>query len=82
MTGEELTALDAAIAALGETDTARAADLYMQRGRQLWCMQRHAAAMADYERAARITGPDSPAAAALAMAREVMDFYHKDLYNP
>ena len=75
MTGEELTALDAAIAALGETDTARAADLYMQRGRQLWRMQRHAAAMADYERAARIT-------AALAMAREVMDFYHKDLYNP
>ena len=70
MTGEELTALDAAIAALGETDTARAADLYMQRGRQLWRMQRHAAA---YVR---------PDAAALAMAREVMDFYHKDLYNP
>lgn len=45
-------------------------------------MQRHAAAMADYERATALDGPDSAAATALAMARDVMDFYNKDLLNP
>ncbi|MDE6137611.1 MAG: tetratricopeptide repeat protein [Muribaculaceae bacterium] len=73
---QELQRLDGAIAA-GPTP-----ELYMQRGRLLWRLQRHAAAMADYERATALAGPDSPAAAALAMAREVMDFYNKDLYNP
>ena len=73
---QELQRLDRAIAA-GPTP-----ELYMKRGRLLCRLQRHAAAMADYERATALAGPDSPAAAALAMAREVMDFYNKDLYNP
>lgn len=73
---QELQRLDRAIA---DSPTA---DLYMERGRLLWRMQRHAAAMADYQRATALAGPDSPAAAALAMAREVMDFFNKDLYNP
>lgn len=63
-------------------DAAPTSALYLERGRLLWRLQRHAAAMADYEKATAIDGPGSAAAAALAMAREIMDFYHKDLYNP
>jgi len=73
---EKLQELDA------EIERGATAELYLERGRLLWRMQRHAAAMADYGRAAAITGPGSPAAAALEMARRVMDFYNKDLYNP
>lgn len=72
----ELSRLDKAIAA------APTAALYLERGRLLWRLQRHAAALADYERATALAGPDSPAAAALAMAREVMEFFNKDMYNP
>ncbi len=72
----ELKRLNAAIAAKPS------AELYLQRGRLLWRMQRHAAAMADYERATALDGPGSAAATALAMARDVMDFYNKDLLNP
>ncbi|MDE6285771.1 MAG: tetratricopeptide repeat protein, partial [Muribaculaceae bacterium] len=73
----ELSQLDAAIAA-----SEPSAELYMRRGRMLWKMQRHAAAIADYEKAAAIAGPGSPAATALRHARDIMNFYHKDLYNP
>lgn len=72
----ELTRLDAAIAA------APTAALFMQRARLLWRMQRHAAAIADYEKAAALDGPDSPAATALSHARDIMNFYHKDRFNP
>lgn len=72
----ELSHLDAAIA------SAPTAELYMQRARLLWRMQRHAAAIADYEKATALAGPDSPAATALRHARDIMNFYHKDLYNP
>ena len=56
--------------------------LYLERGRLQWKLQRHAAAMADYERAVALDGPESPAASALAMARDVLDYYNKDLLNP
>ena len=72
----ELKRLNAAI------EAKPSAELYLQRGRLLWRMQRHAAAMADYERATALDGPGSAAATALAMARDVMDFYNKDLLNP
>ncbi|MDE6498797.1 MAG: tetratricopeptide repeat protein [Muribaculaceae bacterium] len=73
---DELSHLDAAIAA------SPSAVLYMQRARLLWQLQRHAAAISDYEKAAALAGPDSPAATALRHARDIMNFYHKDLYNP
>lgn len=73
---EELKQLDAAIA------SAPSGELYLRRGRRLWQLQRHGEAMADYERAVAMDGADSPAAAALQLAREVMAFFHRDLYNP
>lgn len=72
----ELSQLDAEIAAVPS------AELYMQRARLLWRMERRAAAISDYEKAAALAGPDSPAATALRHARDIMNFYHKDLYNP
>lgn len=56
--------------------------LYLERGRLQWKLQRQAAAMADFERAAALDGPDSPAASALALARDVLDYYNKDMLNP
>lgn len=74
---EELETLDRRIA------QAPSAELYLHRGRLLWRMQRHAAAMADYERAAAGDGEAAhEAAVALQLARDVMDFFNKDLYNP
>lgn len=66
----------------GLIEKAPSGRLYLQRGMLLWRMQRHAAAMADYERAVSLDGPDSEASAALDMARSVMNFFNKDLYNP
>lgn len=57
------------------------ADIYYQRGRIYWKLQQHGAAISDYETAAQLD-PSSPAAQALQMSRQVMDFYHKDRYNP
>ncbi len=74
---EELEVLDRRIA------QSPSAELYLHRGRLLWRMQRHAAAMADYERAADGDGEAArEAAVALQLARDVMDFFNKDLYNP
>lgn len=57
------------------------ADVYFQRGRLLWKMQKFGQAISDYETAAQLD-PASPAVQALEMARQVMDFYHRDRYNP
>lgn len=57
------------------------ADTYYQRGRLNWKLQQHGAAISDYEAAAQLD-PQSPAVQALDMSRQVMDFYHKDRYNP
>lgn len=51
------------------------------RGRVYWRLGNRGAAISDYEHAAQIN-PDSPAAHALQMARDVMDFYNPDLLNP
>lgn len=74
---KELEALDRRIV------QAPSPELFLHRGRLLWRMQRHAAAMADYERAAAGEGEAArEAAVALQLARDVMDFFNKDLYNP
>lgn len=55
--------------------------LFYERGRLLWKLGRKTDAMSDYSKAVSID-PESPAAVALQMARDVMDFYNHDLYNP
>lgn len=55
--------------------------LLFERGKLLWKVGRKADAMSDYAAAVQID-PSSPAATALQMARDVMDFYNRDLYNP
>lgn len=72
---EALTAFDGAIAKGGD------AELFYQRGRLLWKLGRKTDAMSDYGRAVELD-PDSQAAVALKMAREVMEFFNRDLYNP
>ncbi len=57
------------------------AELFYQRGRLMWKLGNKTDAMSDYGRAVELD-PKSPAAAALDLAREVMNFYNKDLYNP
>lgn len=74
---------EGAIAALSEilNDDGNNADLLFERGKLLWKLGRKTDAMSDYAAAVSID-PSSPAAAALEMARDVMAFYHRDLYNP
>lgn len=55
--------------------------LLFERGRLHWNLGHRREAMADYARAAFID-PSGPATQALAMARDVMAFYNRDLYNP
>jgi len=52
-----------------------------ERGKLLWRIGRRADAMNDYSAAADIN-PSSPAAMALEQARNIDDFYNRDLYNP
>ena len=62
-------------------NVANDAELHYQRGRLLWKMGRKTEAMSDYATASQLD-PSSPATAALELAREIMNFYHRDLYNP
>lgn len=57
------------------------ADARYRRGRLRWRLGDRAGAISDYEHAAA-ADPSSPAAAALQMARQIMDFYNPDLLNP
>ena len=57
------------------------AELLYTRGRLLWNLGRKTEAMSDYAAAVDID-PSSPAATALQMTRDIMDFYNHDLYNP
>ncbi|MDE7375538.1 MAG: hypothetical protein K2N16_01670 [Muribaculaceae bacterium] len=57
------------------------ADARYRRGRVRWRMGDRAGAISDYEHAAA-ADPSSPAAAALQMTRQIMDFYNPDLLNP
>lgn len=70
--------LEEATAALVDFDGATADYLL---GRIEWKRGNRAAAIAAYGRAAAVD-PDGPGATALAQAREIMNFFNKDLYNP
>lgn len=72
---EALKVLDKAVEVNNE------AVLFYERGRLLWKLGRKTDAMSDYSKAVSID-PKSPAAVALQMACDVMDFYNHDLYNP
>lgn len=62
------------------SDTERAG-LYYQRGRAFWQCGDKAAAISDYEHAVSLD-PSSEAATALELARDVMNFYHRERFNP
>lgn len=80
------------LVANGETEKAMAlldgivaaheeAEAYYLRGRLKWKLGQKTEAMSDYNKAVAID-PKSPAATALEMANNVMDFYNHDMYNP
>lgn len=73
---EAVKLLDAYIAENPSDDSALAL-----RGLQHWSLQQRKEAINDYLAAIAIN-PDSPARAALQSAREILDYYNKDLYNP
>lgn len=75
----DINRLDAATALL----KASADDAWAQYmlGRIAWKQGRRADAIEWYERAAA-SDAESEAAVALEQARDVMDFFNKDLYNP
>lgn len=70
--------LDEAEALLAGCDDAWS--LYML-GRIEWKRGKRSAAISLYGRSAALE-PDGPASTALEQAREIMDFFNKDLYNP
>lgn len=51
------------------------------RGKLRWRAGDRAGAASDYARAASVN-PDSPAVAALEMARSINDFFNPDMFNP
>lgn len=73
--------IEALSAAAGAVTGAAAADIFYRRGRLYWKLEQRGAAISDYERAVAIDS-ESPAAEALKMCRDIMDFYNTDLYNP
>lgn len=80
--GEAVNVLTLAIAqALKEDDTKSLAQLYFLRGKTYWRLDRRGAAISDYERAVALD-PDSDAGPALTLARDIMNFFNPDLFNP
>lgn len=57
------------------------ARLHYEHGRALWAAGDRGAAMSEYSKAV-LLDPESPAATALEMARNIMDFYDRSRYNP
>ncbi len=57
------------------------AEALFARGRVYWRLGKRGDAISDYE-AAVAADPASPAAVALEQARQVMDFFNPDIYNP
>ena len=64
-----------------ELEKSTDATMLALRGDLNWKLGPRAQAISDYEAAVDLD-PSSPAAQTLAIAREVMDFYNRDLYNP
>lgn len=76
MIKQQLEALNDEIAGAPAND-----DAYFRRGLLYWKAGRYGEAISDYERAVALN-PSSPAAEALEMSRDVMNFFNRDLYNP
>ena len=54
---------------------------YFMRGKLWWRLQKHSAAVTDYETAVALN-PDSEARHALDLARSVFNYFNPDLLNP
>ncbi len=65
----------------GEHDATARGDLLFRRGRLRWKAGDRGGAMSDYAKAAELA-PGCGASEALEQSREIMAFYHRDLYNP
>lgn len=57
------------------------AEALFMRGRAYWRLQEYGPAITDFEKAVALD-PDCGAQAALDLARDVLNFYNKDMYNP
>lgn len=57
------------------------AEAYYLRGRMAWKLGKKGDAISNYAAAVDLTG-HAEAAVALEQAREIMNFFNKDLYNP
>lgn len=57
------------------------ADTLYIRGRIAWQQGKRGEAISYYEKSAALE-PDGIAAKTLEQVREIMNFYHRDLYNP
>lgn len=62
-------------------DSKAMAAAHYAEGRRLWAQGRHGEAITEYNRAVGLD-PESPAAVALKMANEVMDFFDPSQLNP
>lgn len=51
------------------------------RGKAYWRLGEKGKAISDYEHASQLD-PASPATQALDMARQIMDFFNPDIFNP
>lgn len=51
------------------------------RGKAYWRLGKKGKAISDYEHASQLD-PSSPATHALEMARNIMDFFNPDIFNP
>lgn len=76
----EANRLDEAVALLSSMDESDAWVLFM-RGRIAWKRGDKAGAISLYEQAVDVD-PASEAAVALEQARNIMNFFNKDLFNP
>lgn len=56
-------------------------DALIERGRLYWKLNRRSDAINDYLAAQRLN-PDGKASQLLKATYDILDFYHKDLYNP
>lgn len=73
--------LDRAIERAGDLPATEQSRLYYLRGKARWRLDSRGAAISDYEQAASLD-PASEAVQALAMTREIMDFFNPDMFNP
>lgn len=75
-TEQKIAELDAILAA-----NPNDADSFFKRGELKSKLGMQAAALSDFVAAAHLD-PNGPGAAAADMMRSILDFYHRDLYNP